>query len=554
MIEVETPDGAVIEFPDGTTPKQISDAMQRYTVRKDAREQVVHFGPFRRALYGAERSLDESAMGLKQLVVGLTDEEKKDLAVRREMEDQIPGTWVSRLGGDVAQWLAPGKAALSTAAKIPGLAGTTGRLAASGATGAAAGGLQPVLEGESRTKNATLGALFGIGGQAVGDTGGRIIEGVVRRSPLSRTLSQATQKTMTLGQQADRTSLAGRIASAGEERAQSIPVIGEILRKSRERGLESWRNDVVKSVAPDNFTVPKGKIREQMKSISDEFGRRYDAALANEIISPSKSFEQQVLKIINNPQSGVSQREARELGENILRNYQSRFAASGQPGQVSMTGEMAKDFESFLGKQANLFDRAAQTGNSPAAGNIAKLYSELEEAWAANYRNQMSPKTQQIIQGLDAKYAPYKTVERAAGARGTTDAGAFTPAQLDEAVSTRTGRSRYARGMGVLQKEAETGREVFSSRIPDSGTAERAMGGAALLGMITDPVSTATTLGAIPLMVTGAGKNLMTGESAAQILAKRLRLNKVARDTGLPLGVAVSDIIAEESERYSNAP
>lgn len=556
MIEVELPGGTVLEFPDGTSQQDMAKAIQKFDVQSTARERVAKMGPFRKALYGGERSIDESALGLKQLVVGLSDEEKRELAIRREMEDQIPGSSISRIAGDVLQWAVPSKAALNVASRVPALAGTAGRLGVAGATGAAAGALQPVLEGESRGQNAALGAAFGAAGQSVGDVAGRVVSGLVPRNPSTRALPQAVQREMTLGQAADRGTTMGRIAAGAEESAQSIPIVGSVLRRARERGLDSWRQDVLNRAAPPGFQpMTQGTPREQIAAMAREYQNQYTTTLAGEVVRPNPFFERSVLQIVNNPQNGLTREQAQTIGENILRNYQSRFATNPQGGGLQMTGEMAKDFESFLSTQARNQGKAAQTGTNPDAYNLSQLYDQLENAWVQNYYGQISPQARQTLSALDAQYAPFKTVERAVGARGTSDPGMFTPAQLDEAVANRSGRSRFARGEGMLQEQSTQGREIFGSRIPDSGTPERGMWGMALGGgAIVDPVSTATALGTIAATTTGPGKRALMGETAAQQLAQRLRVKNALRDAGLPAGISVADIMQEESERYANAP
>ena len=569
MTEVELPDGTIVEFPEGTPMPDVMKAVKQFDVKSTAKDRVSKMSSFRKALYGAERSLDETAMGIKQIFPkalggGLDSNERRDLAVRREMEDQIPGSIIPRIAGDVAQWILPSNLALKGAAMIPKLAGTAGRVGAALGIGAASGAIQPTLDGESRSGNAAFGAAMGAGGQVAGDAIGRGIEGVVKRSDAAKSLPKAIQNQMTLGQSADRNLLSGRIIAGTEERLQSIPIVGDAIRSSREQGTNAFRNNVIDKVAPDGFKVPQGATRDKVAAINDEFSKRYVSALKNTKVGPSQLFEQEVLKIVNNPQSGVPREQAEGVVRDIMRNYQSRFAgvqgintgstglATGPtPGRsVQMTGQSAKDFEAFLSAEARGYALQGQQGN-PAARNLGKLYEQLEDAWTTSYYRQIGPAARKDLRVLDKKYAPFKTVERAAGSRGTGTPGDFTPAQLDEAVASRTGRSRFARNEGMLQEDATVGRELFGARIPDSGTAERGLMGAVAGGaMVVDPVSAGITLGSLPLLTSGPGKRLMTGETAAQRLAQQLRLNQISRSSGLPAGIAISDITNQESERY----
>lgn len=571
MIEVELPNGAVAEFPNGTTPQQIQKALQDYNVKSTATERRAKMGPFRRALYGLERSFDESAMGLKQLTVGLTEDEKRELAIRRQIEKDQPGSSISRVAGDVLQFAVPGTAVLRGALLLPKALQAAAKIGGAAAVGGASGAIAPVLDGESRAQNAAVGAVFGAGGQVAGDLAGRAIEGAVKRGAGAQALPEAVQRNLTLGQTADRNSLSGRIIGATEERMQSIPIVGDYIRNARERGLNSWRQNLVNQVAPEGFTPNVANpIRNQMDEIEKTFRSRYAQALADKNVAPSKLFETQALRLITNPQSGVPDDVSKQVMDDVMRNYQSRFGSTAAPranagggvavagggNPVGMTGQSAKDFEAFLSGRARAFRLSAQNGSDPIAADKARLYEDLERAWTTSYYRQIGSGGRTALRELDTRYAPFKTVERAAGARGTADPGAFTPAQLDEAVATRTGRSRYARNQGILQDQAAAAREALTPRIPDSGTAERslalplAIGG----GLIIDPFTTSVAVGSVPLLTSGPGKRLMTGQTAAQRLAQRIRLNEALRAGGAPIGAALGDAVNPDSTRYLNEP
>jgi hypothetical protein len=573
MIEVELPDGTVVEFPPGTDPGVMKKAIQTQTTKLEAQKRVGEMSTLRKSVYGMERALDEPAMGLKQLMPeflggGLSEQDRRELAIRREMENQIPGSWAGRLVGDIAMGAGPAKVIQGQAAKVfsKALPKAAQYIGAAGA-GAGIGAVQPTLEGESRAENAGAGAAFGLVGQAGGNLIGRAIEGVVPKSAAARALPQNVQDAATLGQVADRATPAGRVAAALEERLTSVPIIGSGVKAARERGMDTWRDEVLKKASPEGFTAPNTPgtpFRDRVGATYKEFKNRYTNALRGHTITPSQFFEQQVLRLTSDPKRGLPEDVTERIRKSVMNNYQSRFgatppsaapagtglAAPGSPGvAMKMNAPEAKDFESFLSDMS----RQYKMGQAPMDSNIAKLYDDMERAWSTAYKRQLGPGFRKQMEPLDQKYAPYKTVERAAGMVGN-EGGAFTPAQLTNSVAARTGKARFGRGEGMLADDARAGKSVFEDKLPNSGTSDRSMllGGAAALTI--DPISTLTTAGAIraatPLFTSKAGKNAVTGDTKLQKLLQKMRANDAARQLGLPGGVMAQDLMVDESTRY----
>jgi hypothetical protein len=568
MIEVELPGGKIAEFPDGTPREVMTKAVQQYAVKSEAKAKLAGMSNFRKSLYGAERALDEPAMGLKQLVPealggGLSQQDKHDLAVRREMEDQIPGSWKARLAGDAAMMFVPGKN-IATAAKFLPKALQYGTAMLTGAGQAA---LNPVLEGESRGRNAAVGAAFGAGGQAVGDVAGRAISGIVPKSTAAAALPQNVQDAATLGQVADRSSTMGRITAALEEKLKSVPVIGSVIEGARDRGTKAWRSNAIAQGTPDGFTPSTGpgvSTRDQLGEIYSEFQNRYTNALKNHQVTPSQMFESQLLKMTADPKNGLSQEMADNLSKDILRNYQARFSATmpnrgpvgtavgpvGNPGtNIAMGGDEAKGFEAFLSGRARQYAK----GQGPLDPDVARFYNNAERAWSAAYKRQLGPQVRAQIRPLDEKYAPYKTLERAAASVQATD-GDFTPSQLTNAVAARTGKARFGRGEGMLADEAQQGKAVFMDKVPNSGTADRMMTTGALGAFMVDPISTTGTglalASTLPAFTTKTGKNLFTGSTKAQKMLQALRMHEHLRSMGIPAGALANDAATQESTRY----
>lgn len=577
MIEVELPDGSIAEFPPGTSQEAIRAAVQKRfppkqrsmeelglasrgpTIEKAAQAAAAKMGPLRQTLYGAERVLDEAALGAKQLITGLTPEDEAGLKLRRATEKAAPYAGLGRVGGDILAALPVAGAANALAQRIPAMATIPGRLATAGATGAAIAGVQPVLEDESRASNMVRGAAFTTLGQVGGDVVGSLIRGAVPKNPSVAKLPQNVQDRMSLGQVADRKSLAGQIASSTEEKLQSIPLVGNMIRNRRQNATDAWRDDLVESTAPKGFVPAGDNTWEKLNSSSSEFTRRYVDALRNYQVPPSRLFESQVLNITNNPRSGLTSGAQQEVRDLVMNYYRSMMHGNNIPtpagtgvviqgGQrgtpISIDAKNAKDFEAFLTSKAAQYRR----GQSPGDSDKAKMFEDLERAWSVSYRRALPSSARKSIKELDQQYAPFKTVERAAGSVAN-DFGDFTPQQMLNAVRQRTPQSRYSRGGGILQQEAGAARDTLIDRVPNSGTADRAMTVGAIGGLVADPATAiATFLGAIPVTSTKVGRNIATGDTKVQEILKLLRADKAAQRAGLPGGLVLQDLAAD---RYS---
>lgn len=546
-----------VEDGGAVTPVKNPFEQKGPTIKAVAEMKAARMGPFRRALYGAERGLDEAAMGVKQLVNGLTPEEEADLAIRRQTEKEIPGTLASRVGADIAMSLPLARAAQAVAA-IPRLASRATPYVTAALAGAGMGAVQPVIGNESRGENAAIGAGFGAAGQAAGNVIGRGIEGFVRTNPNVAALPRAIRDRLTLGQTADRDSLSGAVASSTEEKLQSVPLIGNIIRNARQGAIDNWRNDLVNRSAPRGFTPQGANTWERLDSAGQEYRNRYVAALRGHQVPPSRLFESQVASLTNNPRSGLTNQQQAEARDLVMRYYNSMFhgnsPATGPAGTspiiqgaqrgtpVSIDANNAKGFEAFLTKQAMQYRKS----NAPGASDMANLFEDLERAWSVSYRRALPSSARTNIRELDRTYAPFKTVERAAAYTGN-DFGDFTPQQLVQAVRQRTPQARFSRGGGVLQQEAAAARDTLIDRVPNSGTADRALTVGAIGGAVLEPTVAAATLGlAVPAMTTRVGRNAMTGDTRLQEVLRLLRANSVARGAGPLAGIVGSDVMNTE--------
>lgn len=550
-IEVLLPDGVTAEFPDGTPPEVMQRALSRYKSPPKVDD------PW---MAGAGRSVDRMKDGLTGLYHKVTGDTEAEAALDRQIAEKRAADQYGGLNDkSLAAWgggtadafmaMAPGAAAnkLTQVARVPSFLRNTLALAAAAGTNAAFEGAKAPNPGETRADNAEAGAYWGAGGQIVGNVLGRAIRGIVPKGSAAGRLPQEVQDQSTVGQLADRTSLAGRVVSGFEEKLKSAPLVGDKIANARQRGVDAWRKNVIDEVIPPGGTSPQGgTMRDVMDDLQRQFGGQYKNALQGQNINPSRAFESRVLSDTSDPMAGLTQSQREEVRRMVMDYYQGMFSGAARPGataaSISTTPDMAKKFESFLSSKSRQHRMAATT---PGSEDMAKLYDKIEDAWTTAYRSQLPVSTRKLVKPIDEKYAKFKTTERASISVGNEE-GAFTPNQLLNSVKARTPKPAFARGEGLLQEEADAGKTVFQDKIANSGTTDRALNAAAAVAALADPISTATILGAgrygvAPLLTSKTGKNVMLGETKAQMLLKKLRADQMLGESGVSIGQFIQD-------------
>lgn len=155
----------------------------------------------------------------------------------------------------------------------------------------------------------------------------------------------------------------------------------------------------------------------------------------------------------------------------------------------TMDGQTYKQVESEL----TALSAPYRSSQDAAQRQLGTALQEVNEIMRDTIERGNPGKAEELSKARLA-YRMLSRVEDASMRRATPD-GVFTPADLLQALKAdarRTGnRKAFARGDALLQEFAEAAQSVLPTKVPDSGTAERAMwagliggggGGSALFG------------------------------------------------------------------------
>lgn len=380
-----------------------------------------------------------------------------------------------RVGGNVANpttWL-PGMAA----ARVVPVAGLAGR-AAAGALGGAGSSLlfQPVAGegnyGEEKTKQVAAGAAFG--GLTPALTGGlsRAISPLASRAQDLALLKSEGIRT-TLGQ------TLGGVANAAEQKAMSLPILGDAIRGARQRSVDDLNKAVAnRALGPVGQELPAGvKGREAVDAVKTALGDAYDTVLPKLTVKADSAFMRDLAQTHGMVQTGALSPTAVQAFNRILKND----VLSKLQGQGAMTGQTLKAVESDLGQQISRLGASTDADQRLVGDALKNVRASLRDL-----ASRSNPDAAKELAAINKGYSAFKRFEKAASYVGAED-GVFSPSQLQTAVKAldrSKDKGGFARGDALMQDLSDAAKKRLGNGVPDSGTAGRlalpAMLGAAL--------------------------------------------------------------------------
>lgn len=415
-----------------------------------------------------------------------------------------------RLAGNVA----------GTAPLLAGAGGAAvslpGRLAAGTAAGTAGGLLNPALgEGgyaEQKGQQALLGGAFGLGGGLLGAGISRLVAPGAARNPQVQTLLNEGV-TPTPGQ------LMGGVARTAEDRAMSVPILGDAIRAARTRGVEDYNRAALnRAVAPLGQKVT-AIGHEGLQQVDDIIRGAYDDLLPKLQFKADAQFGRELGKLQNMARSLP---DGGRQFENVVTNQVGSRLLNGRADGIAY-----KQIESEIGRLASSYRSSADAAQRDLGMALGELQNSLRSALT-----RANPSNAGDLSKINKAYGQMTRLQRAASSVGA-DNGVFTPSQFSSAVraaDTTARKNAYGRGAAMMQDLSDAGRSVMNSQIPNSGTVDRAMLGAGALGSgLINP--------AIPAGLLGAAIPYLPGVSKAVASAMARRPDIALRAGGLLEGV-----------------
>ena len=385
----------------------------------------------------------------------------------------------------------------------------TGQIARGTLLGGVGAAAQPVKGGEDaafweeKARQAATGAAIGAGTSAV--------LGGVSRMVQPKTSPEVTQLyergvRPTIGQ------TLGGAANAMEQKAESIPILGEGITAARRRAVEEFNraayDDVLNQIGlnlPKNVHVGRKALSYTTKQVSQAY-RQIVPHMASKVDKP---FADDLTNLVALSKD-MAPDKAKQFSGILSRQVLRKISQNG-----TITGETMKEIDSALGQIARNYKGSPDPDQRLLGDAVREAQNVLFKLVKRS-----NPEAASVLDRVDAAYARLARLQDAAGRVGSKE-GVFSPSALNSAVragdkSLRHGQ--FARGDALMQDFATAGEKVLGPNVPDSGTAGRAM--LAWL-MATGGAGAVNPYTAIPAAAAGAAYTPAGQRLAAALLARR---------------------------------
>jgi len=462
-MDIKLPDGTVVQnVPDGTSQKDLLDrlAQSGYDVAPIQRQMMIPIGKAGLGQAAKEAAKEQSIVGqigagigtapllAKQGLAGLVGmSNPEDIAATKAVAGATPATMAGNVAGNVGM-----------AYLLPGSQATIPRAMAYSAA----------IEPEERLKAAALTGGLGLGFRAL--TGAPMIQPTAAQQ---RILAEGI--TPTPGQAAQSSgSLLGRTLGTLEEKAQSIPILGDVITAAKQRAKEDLGRVALSKATPPGEKALEETGQAGVEEAKGAFKSAYDKLYAGKTVSPDALLLRELNAAKTSTTLPLNAARGKEFDDLMQRTIWQRIPASG-----TLPADAAKrEIEADLGKA---FRELTKIGSSAEERSLGEAVKNAREAW----RNMMMrtagiPAAERA--GVDKAYANLKDVEKASKT-AMAQGGQFTPLQLQRAAKPGT-------ELAEIAKDAQS---VLKGNTPNSGTADRGL----LAYFVMNPW-------AIPLAIGGA--------------------------------------------------
>lgn len=409
----------------------------------------------------------------------------------------------------------PGAAAgrvLGAAGKAATLAGRMGEGALAGAS---QGAFTPVAEpgnnyGDQKVAQAGVGAIAGTAGAPIG----RALAG-----SMAPEVTPAARQLMNEGVELTGPQAAGGFLKKIEDVLAGSPVGGSIT-KARQRGIESFdRAAGDRALAPIGERVPESLSNGHaiINDVEDKLGQAYERVHSGTTLHMDPELQNDLMAV---------GQQHRTLGPERLQQLQAFIDQNIEEPLRDHGGVIPGDI--IHGGASNLRREASNLASDPNAftRNLGMAVQDVHDAMNAALERQ-NPGFAAQLQQANTGWANFVRMRQAAATTGAQNfEGTFTPAQFGaatKAADKSAGKGASARGNALGQDLAEAGKGVMPSKIPDSGTAQRAAAMAMIGGHLAVSPQTAILHAILPLLYSPTGvrlqRALLTGQRPAAIQA-----------------------------------
>jgi hypothetical protein len=496
--------------PAGATQEQAFGILQQ---RLDSTSAQAEVKPQREAT-----PLDERiATGFMDPIVGLAQLAEKTripgairgaLGIEGNMDDYVrqreadyvapQGVDWGRMGGNVANpinFVAPEAGVLAKA--IP-VAGVAGRIAASpitraAATGAAQSALAPVdPDKDFLTEKAKQMGVGGAVGGVASKVLPRVLGGLVRPTDEARAL-QRMGVDLTPGQ------AAGGMLNATEQKAMSIPIVGDFIAGGRRRALNDFQERALERATGTARGAGPKTVDEANTAVSD---------LYQQVVPKLKPTGEAAVDVLGAVAKAADNPELTDVNRKVLEGIHTKLFGHDGERYMQLSGDQLKRLDTELGVKIREYGKSVLPSDHVLADEIGNVQQAMRQAW----RYHLDPADAAKLDAANTAYRKMVPVNKAASESGGAEEKVF-PMAMRRALARQQGKDVTRAADDALVDPAS---KVLTGTVPDSGTAGRLGTPAAVLGGVSAPVASIVAALAAAGAYTRTGSNIITGNTRAQ--------------------------------------
>lgn len=504
-MEIELPDGTVLDAPDNADPSVVAKAYIRNQRRAalaasnpaeydpQSAEFKAKYGPAGSSLQnfaaGAGKAAVDTGRGIKQL--GL---EGYDLVRPKQLSDLIAGSpanqyrsyidsiqqqdaplldtkagLLGNIAGNVSTTIAPAGVLgiAGKAAKIPGLVRAGASLAAptalrgAAALGAAQSALQPVGTDQSRIENIAIGGGIGVGAGILSKTIGAIADPV--KNALTPQTSRAVQVLQNSGVPLDAAQATGSQRLAQVKRFLSdnpITSTGQVEQVAKTQA--GFNNAALRTIGSSGDAADQGVLDSALTRIENNFDQiaaRNPINADTHLLNDLAAIEKQSASELEGPQAKV------------IKNQIDEILDKAKVGNL-IDGNAYQNIRSVLGRISN--------GADQSKGHFAR---ELRHSLDDALQRSASPQDSAALKTTRTQYRNYIAIEKS-----VDPVGNISPAKVYNSQNVKAfgGKRALATGRAAtdLMELAKAGKAIIPEKFPNSGTAARGLLQLALPGAL----------------------------------------------------------------------
>lgn len=432
---------------------------------------------------------DEALAGLYSLFGGDFQENLDRLQQKRGDFNSVNST-LGPTSNAAGMLLSPANAVggeyVTSAKTLPAMVGR------SSALGTTLGGTGGFLGTNGDIDKRVIGGAYGAG---IGGGAGALLPFVT--SFVKPNIAPDVQKLLDAGITPTPGQMAGGMLKKIEEKATSIPILGDAISGAHRRGIEQFNTAAYNDVLKPLGMKASDKIgREGVQELEDTISGEYQKILPKLTFTPDHQFVTEMSTLATNAKFMPPQQA--DMFEKILRDkIGTRLGASGV-----MDGETFKGLESELRGLAKGYQSDSSFDNRQLGDAISDALDTMRSTLLRS-----NPTHAPELTKINEAWARYSRIRRAAGSVGA-ESGVFTPAQLQAAVKAKdesVDKGRFAKGQALMQGLSDPAKNVLGNQYPNSGTAGRM----------------------IQALVTGGGLGFMSPTALATVLAASVPYTKL---------------------------